>query len=156
MLTDRRDSRRLEPLAGRDAAKLHHNGRTDVALVLNVSAEGFRICTHAGYVFRIGDEVKFDTCDGRHVGRVVHVSEEQERVFLGLTRIEDTPTSNSGGSLQMTLRRRDKFTDDRIDIGAIVAYVLLPLAIALSILLLVTGQDGLKDISHTIARHIGL
>ncbi len=159
MLMDRRDSRRFEPQSGRDETRLRHKGKSLVALLLDVSAEGFRICMHSGKKLNIGDEATLETCDGQHIVRVMHIDDNAEtgRMTVGLARIEDKPLVESGQSLREQIRRRDKFDQDRlIDIGPIFAFVLLPLAIGISIMNLVVGSDGLKEIGQMITRQIGL
>jgi hypothetical protein len=37
-----------------------------------------------------------------------------------------------------------------------VAYIVLPLAVGISVLLIVTGPGGLKEITHSVLRQIGL
>jgi len=159
MHQERRDSRRFEPQLGRDEAKLRHKGKTDVALVLDISAEGFRLCLHSGKTLAVGEVVTLETCDGKHIARVIHLEDDKTsgRMILGLERLSDVPLSDSQGSLREQIRRRDKFENDRlIDMGPIFAYVMLPLAVGLSILQLVVGPDGLQDISRMITRQLGL
>lgn len=153
MEPDQRQNRRLSPSEGRDAAVIRHKGREDVALFLNISSTGFRICTHAGFDVAIGDVVRLESTDGHHSARVTNVGTQDDKLYIGLERMHDAPLSPPGQSIRDAARkhRPDK---PRIEWGMIVAYVILPLAIGLAILWMVVGPDGIRDIYQTIKRHL--
>jgi hypothetical protein len=153
MEPDPRHSRRLTPSDGRDSAVLRHQGREDVALIVNLSSEGFRVCTYVGFPAAVGDTVRLETADGHHTLRVKNVEEQEGKLFLGLERLHDSPLTSPGQSLRDAARLASG-EKPHIEWGVIVAYVILPLAIGLAILISVVGTDGLRDIYHTIRRNL--
>ena len=154
MDSDQRKTRRLIPTEGRDAAQLHLNGCRHIALMLNVSAEGFRVCTHAGYEVTPGAQGELETCDGKHVVRVAHVAAEADRIYLGLTRLSDVAQSAPAARTRHGASRGG--SREPIGVGSILAYAVLPLMIGFAILFAVAGGDGVRGILQMVRRQVGI
>ena len=156
MLADRRDSRRLEPFEGRDAATILHRGKAEVAILINVSSEGFRVSAPKGRRFRVGDVMQLNTCDGHHVVRIENVCEGDGRLCLGLKRLHSAPLAEPGNAARKIALGRGLWRRTVAAGMSLLAYVVLPLSIAAALILFATGADGLAKISHMVLLQVGL
>ena len=152
---ERRRSRRFQPTEGRDAAVFKLESQTKPALILNVSAEGFRVCVHAGITVEIGAVVKLDTCDGRHLVRIVNANEEGGKLYLGLERIHTLPPQRRVAPVRRSNRSGRLQQFDTFGLLAHLAEVGLLIVISLAILMATIDADGIRYMVQTLRRHIG-
>lgn len=153
MEPDQRHSRRLPPGEGRDSAVIRLKGQEEGALIVNLSAEGLRVCTFPDFSVEIGDVIRLETNDGHHQARVMNLERLEDRLFIGLERLHDAPLTPPGKSIRDALRQ-NKPARMEMDVSTIIAYVILPIAIGMTLLFVVVGWDGIKEIYHAVQRHL--
>lgn len=150
---EQRNNRRLIPSDGRDSAVIQHKGREDVALIVNLSAQGFRICTHPGFPVEVGDVLQLETTDGYHRARVANLEEKDDRLFIGLERLHDAPVKQPRKALRGSFRR-NRMARPRVDAGALVTYLMIPFALVMALLFVAVGWDGIREMVESIRRQL--
>jgi len=87
------------------------------------------------------------------VARIANVADVNEWREIGLERLEDRPH-------ETPQRPRDGHDRAAVEwsalLAAAMAYVMLPLAILLSILAATIGFNGIRALMHTLRRSLGL
>ncbi|MGE3313898.1 MAG: hypothetical protein AB7O26_02195 [Planctomycetaceae bacterium] len=141
---EQRNNRRLPPTTGRDAAIIRNKGRDEVALIVNLSAQGFRICTHASFPVEVGDVIRLETTDGHHTARVANIEAKEDQLHIGLERVHDAPVENARDQVRRQ-RRGVRLSRPGMEFGNLISYVLLPIVIGVALLFVIVGWDGIRE-----------
>lgn len=163
MSENRRKNFRCAPPGEGEIVVLRHDGRKLAARMVNISAEGFRICLvapageDAGVT--VGDVALLETASGSHQVRVANIQRDEKTLELGLQRMADVGKvtlgargDNSRGRTFSGRHLGSLAGSPLLQLGAVVAVVALIVA-AVNFSLMANGKPGGKaERSRTVSK----
>ncbi len=151
MSEDRRKNYRCPPSADGETVVIRHDGVDQAAKLVNLSAEGFRLCldlnANAEPALHVGDIAVLATKNGSHQVRVANVQRENQSLQLGLQRLLDI--SRPTVRLRNESRQRAIFAGRRsgspssspiAQFGVVVAVIVL-VVVAVNLSLIARGNS---------------
>jgi hypothetical protein len=151
MSEERRKNYRCPPSGDGETVVLRRDGVAQTAKLVNLSAEGFRLCLDvdaaSGPAVNVGDVTVLATKNGSHRVRVANVQRENESLQLGLQRLSEISrpaVAARHASTQRAIfggrRNGSPSSSPVVQFGVVVAVIVL-VAVAVNLWLMAPGNS---------------